>query len=938
MLDNSQEIPFIVTYYTNTRTICKKQFGSFAHFGAVLNYFERNLKKLGQLKLKSKYILNNRKVEHNDLLMNLIQPLGKSKKIINANLFIEIEEENKKVFEKKINSNTKVLQPRVNPFEIYILDINEGALSLKQLPKQVVLANELDKVNIYSAYCNSNKELFISGGNYYMNELRNLWIINNETFNIRKFYMRFPKSNHSMIYINHNCEELIFFAGGNDLRTFNYYINNNKFSNWGNMNYSHFRPALINIGDFIYCFDTSSKNEMIFERTNLNDAYHKWEKMNPNLENEKINNLVNSGFGLVACSGGKIMICGGDIIDIYTYLYDIEKNSIFTNNKHDDILFTFSDKNFYKINNSNYIGLPSSLDEEKEVLVVDKNKYTLKKINLNSKDGIKKLKNFSDKISLMKNSLIGNIHIELKTKDILIDNNDNNNKNNYKSNYNRNNNSRINNNHINDKKNNNNNDEYDNSENTAFYESKVDSEKPKVPKNEALDEMDDYDYNYDYDYDYDFMNDNKENQYIVNNDNFENYKQEKKVEDDYLDNFDDDDFDGVKKVKNKKKIDIKLNYNDKDDCYEVEGNNFIFDSNKKNYKDIKNNNEKYNIKYIPNKGNKNKKVDNQINNEINKNNSNMQNDNYAQNKNIRKKYILNKQGGKKECEIPQNDTSNQKNNRNIIDAKLDNGIKKDDNNYQNINHNNMDYNEEKIEENNEQYNNENNEKNNLENIKEDGNEDYNEHNEDNLEEIAEQNNEHELNDGQIEDQKHIQNDDHSHDQNYIKNDEQEIEQNHEIDHEQNSAQYNEENIEENAFDEDRQISNNENEDVEHYEEENYNDNNNEEEIGEYIENDEVNEEEEGDVEEYKDEMDLEGKQNNYIENENEENNGEENIDDANGEEQEDYDEPQERDKFELTIVQPIGEDIIQIENHPTLYYYDENNFCDYDIKSDEITF
>ena len=83
-------------------------------------------------------------------------------------------------------------------------------------------------------------------------------------------------------------------------------------------------------------------------------------------------------------------------------------------------------------------------------------------------------------------------------------------------------------------------------------------------------------------------------------------------------------------------------------------------------------------------------------------------------------------------------------------------------------------------------------------------------------------------------------------------------------------------------------------------------------------------------------MDLEGKQNNYIENE--ENNGEENIDDGNGEEQEDYDEPQERDKFQLTIVQPIGEDIIQIENHPTLFYYDENNFCDYDIKSDEITF
>ena len=39
----------------------------------------------------------------------------------------------------------------------------------------------------------------------------------------------------------------------------------------------------------------------------------------------------------------------------------------------------------------------------------------------------------------------------------------------------------------------------------------------------------------------------------------------------------------------------------------------------------------------------------------------------------------------------------------------------------------------------------------------------------------------------------------------------------------------------------------------------------------------------------------------------------------------------ERDKFELTIEQPLGEDIIQIENYP-LYTYDPENFCDYQPK------
>ena len=48
--------------------------------------------------------------------------------------------------------------------------------------------------------------------------------------------------------------------------------------------------------------------------------------------------------------------------------------------------------------------------------------------------------------------------------------------------------------------------------------------------------------------------------------------------------------------------------------------------------------------------------------------------------------------------------------------------------------------------------------------------------------------------------------------------------------------------------------------------------------------------------------------------------------------------PQERDRFQQTIVEPIGEDIIQIEIHPELFYYDENNFCDYTYKTEDKSF
>lgn len=37
--------------------------------------------------------------------------------------------------------------------------------------------------------------------------------------------MKYLKPIHSMIYFNHNGEEIIFFVSGNDLRTFHQYIN-----------------------------------------------------------------------------------------------------------------------------------------------------------------------------------------------------------------------------------------------------------------------------------------------------------------------------------------------------------------------------------------------------------------------------------------------------------------------------------------------------------------------------------------------------------------------------------------------------------------------------------------------------------------------------------------------------------------------------------------
>ena len=77
---------------------------------------------------------------------------------------------------------------------------------------------------------------------------------------------------------------------------------------------------------------------------------------------------------------------------------------------------------------------------------------------------------------------------------------------------------------------------------------------------------------------------------------------------------------------------------------------------------------------------------------------------------------------------------------------------------------------------------------------------------------------------------------------------------------------------------------------------------------------------------YYNQHDENGEGEEYGENEN---NGEEmNFEDEN--EGENIEEPaEERDSLHKTLTQNIGEDVMQIAEHPNQVYYDEENFCDY---------
>lgn len=144
--------------------------------------------------------------------------------------------------------------------------------------------------------------------------------------------------------------------------------------------------------------------------------------------------------------------------------------------------------------------------------------------------------------------------------------------------------------------------------------------------------------------------------YINNNDNFTNYKKERKniynlISNSYSEN--DESYNNVKRsrYKNNKKSHKNIRINnivvDDDEFLEAEGNNFIYDSNKNRYKDSKdlnncslNNNKGINIEYKPNI----MKYENNKNNiiSINENENNVYNidNNNAQEK--RKKLSLRK--------------------------------------------------------------------------------------------------------------------------------------------------------------------------------------------------------------------------------------------------------------------------------------------------------
>lgn len=379
--DNNGGIPVKVTYCTPSGVIGKKVFNSNNTFSSLLDYFDNNLKKEGQTRLKDSYILNGENISPNELLGNLIG-VDDINQLSEAEFTLEVDE-NEKLEDENDPSMEKILQPKTRPFGLYIYKPKDAVISLEHYPPKIASKFDLEKYGDSSANCNSPTHLYASGGQ----GNKSFWIIDKNNHSIIKKILPMNKSNHSMIYLK-KPTECVFFVGGDDLKSFYYDIKKNCFINWGDSHERNKKPALAQSGDFLYCLGTLTKRNNYFERTNLKANNRRWEKVYPAIENGKENAIFNQSFGACQGSNGKILLLGGQNPEqVNTFSYDPLKNSLTEcpNSKNEPI--DLNDKSFYKVDKVHNIALPSTLGQNKEVAIANKLKRSVRKINFCSGGG-----------------------------------------------------------------------------------------------------------------------------------------------------------------------------------------------------------------------------------------------------------------------------------------------------------------------------------------------------------------------------------------------------------------------------------------------------------------------------------------------------------------------------------------------------------------------
>ena len=393
-----KDLALKVVYYTKKRQLGSKIFFATSKFQEVLEYFEKNLKD-SQTFLKSCYFLNGKQIYPSDILLYfcIVDP---SLRLVEEDIFLEIEElENLDDASEPVYE--ELIKPLINPFRLIVLNIKEGILQQADFPNERIEEYGLDTLNENYACCNSNDALYISCG-------KNFWIISYNNFFIEKKEMPFFKEKHSMTYILSN--NTIFFAGGSE-ESFYYDINSKEFITWGKMAGIQERPALIQFGDFLYSFNSFNQTGIYFEKTKLTNPAKIWEKLTPQSGDKESGFFYNKAYGVSKCSGGNILFAGGENNQLRTFIYNLKLNVLYINASKDESII-LNERNFYKIDHNFNIAIPTNIEKDHIIAIVNKNSKTLNLVQF-ERIGIKTRKDLL-KIDNPRNRIPGNLIIKCR--------------------------------------------------------------------------------------------------------------------------------------------------------------------------------------------------------------------------------------------------------------------------------------------------------------------------------------------------------------------------------------------------------------------------------------------------------------------------------------------------------------------------------------------
>ena len=299
-------------------------------------------------------------------------------------------------------------KPFSEPFMIYTFEPKTKIIKPFLFNAEKIKKCELDKFGIDSAYCNGDNHLFISGGlDQATNEAIGLfWVVDLKKMIFNYPIQMYPKKNHSMIYI----DKKVYIVGGCDVQSMIYDVENRQIKRWCNLNYERFEPSLIKHDNFLFCFDTSKKNNFEngfnFERINLDsDNTRVWELITPKCSPENLNSVFcQKFFGVVEDFKQNIIFIGGMYDDNkenenadnekMNMQYNITENKIEkSDNPFKDICF--SEKCFLPLDYNTYYIIPNFNKRSPKIIYYYKNRNL---IDFNSYHSTHRLKGKNSKV------------------------------------------------------------------------------------------------------------------------------------------------------------------------------------------------------------------------------------------------------------------------------------------------------------------------------------------------------------------------------------------------------------------------------------------------------------------------------------------------------------------------------------------------------------